>query len=164
MAVWHEEMGMSPAQIAATYPTITLAQVHAALAYYYGQRDDIQAAIAEEDRFVEELKAKSGPSLLQERLRQRKNASRHGIDVTTTVDAGLLHAHDEQQFAFGIFNGRVIFTQDEDFLRIHATGTPHAGITYCHQKTRTIGQIIDGLVLIWELLDRPEIETRVEFI
>jgi uncharacterized protein (DUF433 family) len=74
VAVWHEEMGMSPAEIAATYPTITLAQVHAALAYYYDHRDEIQAAIAEEDRFVEELKAKSGPSLLQEKLRQR-NAS-----------------------------------------------------------------------------------------
>jgi uncharacterized protein (DUF433 family) len=64
VAVWHEEMGMSPAQIAATYPTITLAQVHAALAYYYDHRDEIQAAIAEEDRFIEELKAKSGPSLM----------------------------------------------------------------------------------------------------
>jgi uncharacterized protein (DUF433 family) len=74
VAVWHEQMGMSPAEIAATYPTITLAQVHAALAYYYDHRDEIQAAIAEEERFVEELKAKSGPSLLQEKLRQR-NAS-----------------------------------------------------------------------------------------
>jgi uncharacterized protein (DUF433 family) len=75
VAVWHEEMGMSPAQIAATYPTITLSQVHAALAYHFDHREEIQAAIAEEDRFVEELKAESGPSLLQERLRQRKNAS-----------------------------------------------------------------------------------------
>ena len=78
VAVWHEGMGMSPAEIAATYPTITLSQVHAALAYYYDHRDEIQAAIAEEVRFVEELKAKSGPSLLQERIKQR-NASDHTI-------------------------------------------------------------------------------------
>src|SRR5437879_4069109 len=71
VAVWHEQMGMSPTEIVATYPTITLAQVHAALAYYYGHRDEIQAAIAEEANFVEELTAKSGPSLLQEKLRQR---------------------------------------------------------------------------------------------
>jgi uncharacterized protein (DUF433 family) len=70
VAVWHEQMGMSPAEIVATYPTITLAQVHAALAYYYGHRDEIQAAIAEEARFVDELTAKSGPSLLPEKLRQ----------------------------------------------------------------------------------------------
>jgi uncharacterized protein (DUF433 family) len=29
VALWHERMGMSPAQIVETYPTITLAQVHA---------------------------------------------------------------------------------------------------------------------------------------
>ena len=69
VAVWHEQMGMSPAEIVATYPTITLAQVDAALAYYHGHHDEIQAAIADEDRFVEEMKAKSGPSLLQEKLR-----------------------------------------------------------------------------------------------
>jgi uncharacterized protein (DUF433 family) len=74
VAVWHEQMGMSPAEIVATYPTITLAHVHAALAYYYGHRDEIQAAIAEEGRFVDELKAKSGPSLLEGKLGQR-NAS-----------------------------------------------------------------------------------------
>jgi predicted nuclease of predicted toxin-antitoxin system len=89
---------------------------------------------------------------------------RHGIDVTTTTDAGLLRAPDEEQVAYGFQSGRVIFTQDKDFLRIHATGTPHAGIAYCHRKSRTIGQIIDGLVLIWELLERDEMENRVEFL
>jgi predicted nuclease of predicted toxin-antitoxin system len=89
---------------------------------------------------------------------------RYGIDVTTSIDAGLLRAPDEQQVAYGILSGRVIFTQDKDFLRIHATGTPHAGIGYCHRKSRTIGQIIDGLVLIWELLERDEMENRVEFL
>jgi uncharacterized protein (DUF433 family) len=74
VVVWHEQMGMSPAEIVATYPTITLPQVHAALAYYEGHRDEIRAAIADEARFVNELKAQSGPSLLQEKLRQRNAA------------------------------------------------------------------------------------------
>jgi hypothetical protein len=84
--------------------------------------------------------------------------------VTTTVDAGLLHARDEDHVAYGLAYGRVIFTQDKHFLGIHAAGTPHAGIAYCHQRTRTFGQIIDGLVLIWELLEPREMENRVEFI
>jgi uncharacterized protein (DUF433 family) len=71
VAVWHEQGGMSPAAIAAAYPTITLAQVHAALAYYYDHREAIQTAIAEEERFVEEMKARSGPSKLQEKLKAR---------------------------------------------------------------------------------------------
>src|SRR5262249_32511986 len=89
---------------------------------------------------------------------------RHGIDVTTTADAGLLHAPDEDHVAYGIAHGRVLFTQDKDFLRIHAAGVPHAGITYCRQNTRTIGEIIDFLVLIWEVLEPHEMENRVEFI
>jgi uncharacterized protein (DUF433 family) len=72
VAVWHEQMGMTPTEIVATYPTITLAQVHAALAYYYDHRDEIRAAIEEEHRFVEELKAKSPPSKLQLLLQARK--------------------------------------------------------------------------------------------
>jgi uncharacterized protein (DUF433 family) len=71
VAVWHEQMGMTPTEIVATHPTITLAQVHAALAYYYDHRDDIQAEIAEERRFVEEMKSKAGPSRLQEILKAR---------------------------------------------------------------------------------------------
>jgi predicted nuclease of predicted toxin-antitoxin system len=58
---------------------------------------------------------------------------RHGIDVTTTPDAGLLHAPDEDHIAFGIAHRRVVFTQDQDFLRLHAAGRPHAGIAFCHQ-------------------------------
>src|SRR5271165_2689546 len=76
VAIWHEQMGMTPTEIVATYPTITLAQVHAALAYYYDHRDEIRAAIEDEHRFVEELKAKA-PSLLQEKLKRLK-----GEDVT----------------------------------------------------------------------------------
>ena len=41
VAVWHEQQGMTPTEIAATYPTISLAQVHAALAYYYDHRKEI---------------------------------------------------------------------------------------------------------------------------
>jgi uncharacterized protein (DUF433 family) len=72
VAVWHAHMGMSPAEIVKTYPTITLAQVHAALAYYYDHRDEIEQAIADEDQYVAELKAKAGPSRLQELLKARK--------------------------------------------------------------------------------------------
>jgi uncharacterized protein (DUF433 family) len=71
VAVWHEQMGMTPTEIAATYG-LTLAQVHAALAYYYDHKEPIQAAIEDERRFVEELKAKSSPSKLQRLLAARK--------------------------------------------------------------------------------------------
>src|SRR5262245_49272605 len=78
---------------------------------------------------------------------------RHGIDVTTTPEAGFIGATDEEQVAYALPLGRVIFTQDRDYLRLNAAGEPHAGIAYCHQQTRSIGAIIDALVLIWEVYE-----------
>jgi predicted nuclease of predicted toxin-antitoxin system len=89
---------------------------------------------------------------------------RLGIDVTTTTDAGLLHSPDEQHIAFALAERRVIFSQDEDFLALAARGTPHAGIVYCRQQTRSIGEIIATLALLWEVYEPDEIAGQVEYI
>jgi uncharacterized protein (DUF433 family) len=65
---WVEQMGKSPAQVVAEYPHLTMAQVHAALAYYWSHQDEIQHDIENEEQLVAELKAKAGPSRIQERL------------------------------------------------------------------------------------------------
>jgi uncharacterized protein (DUF433 family) len=72
VAIWHERMGMSPDEIVSSYPTITLSDAHAALAYYYENRERIDADIEEGRRFVQEMRAKAGPSPLQEFLQARK--------------------------------------------------------------------------------------------
>ena len=89
---------------------------------------------------------------------------RRGVDVTTTPEVGLLNATDEEQLAFAVPEGRVIFTQDPDFLRLHAAGVPHAGIAYCDKDTKSAGDIIMMLVLIWEIYEPEEMRDRVEFI
>jgi hypothetical protein len=89
---------------------------------------------------------------------------RRSIDVTTTAEAGLLHASDEEHAAYALGQARVIFTQDQDFLRIHAGGIPHTGIAYCRQQSRSIGETIDGLVHLWEILEPEEMRGRVEFL
>jgi hypothetical protein len=91
-------------------------------------------------------------------LRQR------GIDVTTTPEAGLLHATDEEQLAYAIPEGRVLFTQDADFHRLNAAGLQHAGIAYCHPESRSVGEIIRRLVLIWEIYEPDEMRNRVEYL
>jgi hypothetical protein len=58
----------------------------------------------------------------------------------------------------------VLFTQDRDFLRLHAAGVTHAGIIYGAKDTRSVGTLIQGLVLIWELLEPEEMKNRVEFL
>lgn len=89
---------------------------------------------------------------------------RRNIDVTTTPEAGLLAATDEEQLEFATSQERVIFTQDDDFLAIHEQGLEHCGIVYCHQKSRSIGEIVRDLVLIWEVLEPLEMKNHVEFI
>jgi predicted nuclease of predicted toxin-antitoxin system len=88
----------------------------------------------------------------------------HGIDLTTTTEAGLLRASDEDQLRFATSQGRVIVTHDADFLRLHAAGARHAGIVYCPPQTRSLGEQIRLLVQIWELLDAAEMLGRVEYL
>ena len=73
VAIWHERMGMSPDEIVSGHPSITLSDVHAALAYYYDHREQIDQAILDGQPFAEELKAKAPASLLQQKL-QRMSA------------------------------------------------------------------------------------------
>src|SRR3989304_5539034 len=43
--VWHELMGKTPDQIVSEYPALSLAQVHAALAYYYEHAEEIREQV-----------------------------------------------------------------------------------------------------------------------
>jgi hypothetical protein len=88
----------------------------------------------------------------------------HGVDVTTTVQVGLRTAQDEEHLGYGQATGRVLFTQDEDFLRLNAAGVDHRGIAFCHQQSRSIGQIIAGLLLIWEIYEPEDMTGRVEYL
>jgi len=72
IVVWHERMGMSPDEIVSAYPTITLTDVYAALAYYFENREVINADIRADDQFASEIEAKDSRSSFEERLRQRK--------------------------------------------------------------------------------------------
>lgn len=55
-------------------------------------------------------------------------------------------------------------THDDDFLTIASLSSVHPGIAYCKQGTRSIGQIIEGLVLIYEVYKPEEMVGRVEFL
>lgn len=65
VAIWHEKGGLSPDEIVAGHPDLTLADVHAALAYYYDHRQEIDADIRTDDEFVAELKSASRSLLLR---------------------------------------------------------------------------------------------------
>src|SRR5579863_3001999 len=49
------QMGLTPEEIAAQYGYLKLPQVHAALAYYHASSEEIEADLAEEEAFAEEV-------------------------------------------------------------------------------------------------------------
>src|SRR5215213_10236226 len=51
--------GHSAERVLESYEHLTLAQIHAALSYYYDHSDAVEAEIADEVRFVEEMRAKA---------------------------------------------------------------------------------------------------------
>jgi predicted nuclease of predicted toxin-antitoxin system len=89
---------------------------------------------------------------------------RLGIDVTTSTEAGLLGAADADQVAYALAQGRAIFTQDDDLLVLAAAGVAHAGLAYCRQNARSVGQIIRALELIWQVYEPDELRNQVEFL
>jgi len=60
------ELGESPDEIVQAYPQLTLADIHAALAYYYDNRAAIDQQIREGEALAEQIKAQSGPGLLDQ--------------------------------------------------------------------------------------------------
>lgn len=75
---------------------------------------------------------------------------------------------DEELIARATSPERIFFTQDEDFLEI-ATRWPavrkrFCGLIYCHQLTAGIGQIINDLTLVVEVMDAEELSYGVTFL
>ncbi len=67
----HQRGGMSPDEIVSAYPSLTLADVYAALAHYFDNRDSIDADIRADDEHWAKVQAEN-PDSLTDRLRQRK--------------------------------------------------------------------------------------------
>jgi predicted nuclease of predicted toxin-antitoxin system len=86
-----------------------------------------------------------------------------GIDVTTTAEVALQNASDEKQLEYMLNTGRVIFTQDDDFLRIHHSGQQHPGIVYTKHGAHTIGEVIRFLQLMNDCLEPADMRGRVEY-
>ncbi|HZL37901.1 MAG TPA: DUF433 domain-containing protein [Tepidisphaeraceae bacterium] len=70
IVVWHEMRGYCPDEIVDMFPGITLGDVHAALAYYFDHREEIEADFRKADEWGEWLKANI-PSKIPAEFRER---------------------------------------------------------------------------------------------
>jgi len=67
IAVWHERLGRSADEIAAEYG-LSLADVHAALAYYFDHRSEIDHSITKGNALADALR-RATPSKVEQKLR-----------------------------------------------------------------------------------------------
>jgi uncharacterized protein (DUF433 family) len=70
--VLHNIEGRRPEEIVAAFPHISVADIHAALAYYYDNREVIDREMREAEEFALRLQAEQGPtrfSQLRDKLR-----------------------------------------------------------------------------------------------
>lgn len=69
IVIWHERMGLGADEIATEYE-LTLADVYAALAYYYDHRIEIDESIRDSAAFAEALRRRT-PSKVDPKLNER---------------------------------------------------------------------------------------------
>ena len=62
-------LGKSPEAIVAALTHLTLAQVHAALAYYFDHRGEILDELRQDEQFVAVMKEHTGPGPLETKMR-----------------------------------------------------------------------------------------------
>jgi uncharacterized protein (DUF433 family) len=61
--------GKTPGEIVQALPSLNLAQVHAALSYYFDHRPAIIKEMREDEEFVRQFRALNGPGVLEQRLK-----------------------------------------------------------------------------------------------
>jgi predicted nuclease of predicted toxin-antitoxin system len=91
-----------------------------------------------------------------------------GVDVMTAQEDNADQLEDARLLDRASALGRVVFTQDEDFLREaqyrQKTGQEFVGLVYAHQLNVTTGQCVTDLELIAKVYEPEDIANRVEYL
>jgi uncharacterized protein (DUF433 family) len=68
VVVWHEKLGLTADEIVSAFPALTLADVYAALTYYFDHREAIEQQIQADRDFAESFRQEQ-TSCLREKVR-----------------------------------------------------------------------------------------------
>lgn len=102
------------------------------------------------------------PIVVTESLRRK------GLDVLTSQDDGTATLDDETLLARASELGRVLFSQDQDFLRIAAewqrAGRTFVGVIFAVQQGVSLGLLADDLELLLTCCDPEELRDRVTYL
>lgn len=89
-----------------------------------------------------------------------RQLSLSGIDVIR----GPLSAEDPQHLQNATAMGRVVCTEDKDFLRLAAAGFEHAGIIRGRQRLHSIGDWVKYLRLVHAVYTAEELRNTVSYV
>jgi predicted nuclease of predicted toxin-antitoxin system len=102
------------------------------------------------------------PSVITEGLRRR------GIDVLTSQDDSTREADDEVLLTRATSFDRLLFTQDDDFLKLapkwQSAGKMFTGIVFAHQLGASIGRLIEDLELLVLCATEDELNNCVTYL
>ncbi len=89
---------------------------------------------------------------------------KRGVDVTTTQGAGLRSAQDEPQWEYALRERRVLVTHDAGFIQRARQAPAHPGVAYCQMNSRSVGQVVEMLILMFEVYSSEEMAGRVQYL
>ena len=89
---------------------------------------------------------------------------RRGVDVTTTVEAGLLRASDVEQIAFATAQQRVFVTRERGIAAEVQPGASHSGIVVARSGRRHIGQTVLALAHLHRRATAEEMVNHVKYL
>lgn len=93
---------------------------------------------------------------------------RRGVEIQSTHEAGNSGISDEEQLEYAVTQHACLFTHDDDLLTIADQGQKiekeHNGIIFVHQEKLSIGEIINRIKLIVDILSPEEMKNHIEFL
>ncbi|MCI0334522.1 MAG: DUF5615 family PIN-like protein [Planctomycetes bacterium] len=93
---------------------------------------------------------------------------RRGIDVHTSQEDGSDQWPDDRLLERATVLGRVLFSQDDDMLRVAADwqrqGRSSSGVIYAHQLSAGIGTLVKDLELVLSCCTANELANRVTYL
>jgi predicted nuclease of predicted toxin-antitoxin system len=91
-----------------------------------------------------------------------------GIDVITALEDGRDKVDDEELLHRASQLGRILYTQDQDYLSIadrrRKEGLIFSGIVYAHQQSLSLGKAIADLEMVVQVLEAKDMQNQVQFL
>ena len=89
---------------------------------------------------------------------------RRGIDAVTVRALGLLGESDINHLRRATTEGRVLCTNDADYVAMHTSGVEHPGIVFGQQHRHGVGHWVHFLELVYAVYSAEEMKNRLEYV